>query len=270
MNRQLASLKYVTSVQEHPNADNLDVISICSFDTALQNMHHWCVVAAKGEIEIKSIVVFFEPDSVLPATDERYASLGPGCRVKLSIGNEGYRIKTRKIRGMLSEGLVMPLSMFPETIDSDDFRWNRFNTYCTDLLHVVKWGADDDGETEDDDKRPYFVPKTREPRLQSVPRLCKRLVNQTCYITQKMDGMSISVWCKDGVVGACSRNRLVDLEGDSPIADIVRKKQLVEKMPKLDPNTVLQGDLSVQEFRTTDTNCHTTSGTYLMLSILIP
>jgi RNA ligase (TIGR02306 family) len=60
--------------------------------------------------------------------------------------------------------------------------------------------------------RPYFVPKTDEPRIQSVPDFLERHAGTTMYATEKIDGSSMSVYFRRnpemelGEFGVCSRN----------------------------------------------------------------
>ena len=101
MERKLVSIQRVVDVVKHPNADTLDLITVLG----------WQVVNKSGQINKGDLCVFFEIDAVLPIIPE-FAFLE---KVK-------YRIKTCKLRGAVSQGLVMPLSIL-NTIDNADWKY---------------------------------------------------------------------------------------------------------------------------------------------------
>ena len=111
MARKLASIVRIASVSPIPDADRLEVVEM--------EGKGWRVVTAKGEFHPGDLAVYFEIDSYLPPDDERYAFLRERCLRKFvskggSILREGLRIKTVKLRGVVSQGLVMPVAKFPE------------------------------------------------------------------------------------------------------------------------------------------------------------
>ena len=111
MARKLASIVEISKVSPIENADRLEV--------AEMKGKGWRVVIQKGEFCPGDLAVYFEIDSFLPADDERYAFLRDRCLRKFvskggNVLKEGIRIKTIKLRGIVSQGLVMPLSAFHE------------------------------------------------------------------------------------------------------------------------------------------------------------
>jgi len=105
--RKLATIRRVKEILSIENSDN-----IC-----LAKIDGWQVVVRKGEFSPGSLCVYFEIDSYLPI-EERYEFLRKSSYKKLENirgrRNEGFRLKTIKLRGMLSQGLAMPLSAFPD------------------------------------------------------------------------------------------------------------------------------------------------------------
>lgn len=63
----------------------------------------WCVVK-KDELHVGDKAVYFEVDSKVPDTDERFAFLAA----------KHYKIKTQKMCKVYSQGLLLPLTSFPE------------------------------------------------------------------------------------------------------------------------------------------------------------
>ncbi|MCQ2300361.1 MAG: hypothetical protein MJZ81_09590 [Bacteroidales bacterium] len=91
------------------NADRLEV--------AEMEGKGWKVVVSKGEFHEGDLAVYFEIDSLLPSDDSRYEFLKDRCLRKFvsksgQILRDGIKIKTIKLRGVLSQGLLIPISQF--------------------------------------------------------------------------------------------------------------------------------------------------------------
>jgi RNA ligase (TIGR02306 family) len=74
-----------------------------------------CVVAVAEAFAVGQLAVYFEIDALLPTGgpfDIPALSKSPGCLIRIEGIGERYRIKTRKLRGVVSQGLLMPLSAF--------------------------------------------------------------------------------------------------------------------------------------------------------------
>jgi RNA ligase (TIGR02306 family) len=100
--RKLASITTIASLHPIPGADRIE---IAKFTTS-----HWQCIVGRGEFKAGDKAVFFEIDSFLPKED-RYAILEGRCN-KILKGKEGYRIRSMKMRGELSQGFCMPVSAF--------------------------------------------------------------------------------------------------------------------------------------------------------------
>lgn len=112
--RMLAYTIRVGHIDEIPGADNI----------ALAHANAWPVIVKKNEFAEDDMAVFFEIDSKMPEDEERYAFLAA----------KHYKIKTMKLGkfGVFSQGLLMPLSEFPEiAADTPEF------TDVTDILHIT-------------------------------------------------------------------------------------------------------------------------------------
>ena len=81
----------------------------------------WCVISKNDNLKVGDKCVYFEVDSKVNAADERFAFLE----------KRNYKIKTQKMCKVISQGLLMPLSIFPELGDAD------INTNVTDALKVT-------------------------------------------------------------------------------------------------------------------------------------
>lgn len=113
MARKLASIVQIASCDPIPDTDRLSVATMVG--------KGWKVVTARDEFKAGDLACYMEIDSYLPADDERYAFLRDRClrRFVSKSGNvlrEGLKIKTIKLRGVISQGLLMPLDKFPEIL----------------------------------------------------------------------------------------------------------------------------------------------------------
>ena len=219
MERKLASVQKVEDVSPVENSDNLDVISVLG----------WKVVSVRGEFKPGDLCVYCEIDSVLPEREE-FEFLRP----------RKFRIKTLKLRGQISQGIAFPTTILDEKYD--------VGTDVTEILEITKYDPPLPGELEGVaiGRRPYFVPKTSEPRIQSSPRMIKEFQDKEVYISTKIDGTSCSIYYytdHETPFGVCSRK--TDLEKGGVYWDIANKYNLEEKIISNGfTDIVIQGELA--------------------------
>lgn len=111
MARKLASIVEIGQLLPIEGADKIEV--------AIPKGKGWKVVVGKGDFKIGELAVFFEIDSFLNPDDERYAFLKERCLRKFvsksgQVLRQGIKIKSIKLRGVISQGLLMPIDRFPE------------------------------------------------------------------------------------------------------------------------------------------------------------
>ena len=95
----------------------------------------WRVVVQKGEFKAGDTALFFEVDSSISAHDDRFAFLKERCYKKFldqsrNLFDECLRIKTIKLRGIYSQGLLLPVTQFCEV------RNKALGEDCRDVLYV--------------------------------------------------------------------------------------------------------------------------------------
>lgn len=199
MTRKLATITKVASIFPIDGADFIEGITM--------EGNSWQCVVKKGENEVGSRVVYFEIDSWIPASDNRFDFLN-GNSNKVFNGIDGYRLKTVKRKKIFSQGLALPLSQFPEIEnrkDGDDVTKELgILLYEVPEVQHNRFGNKQNTPAK---KFPYFIPKTDQERIQSfdLERL-KKMENDSFEITIKMDGSSETLYVKDGIFGFCSRN----------------------------------------------------------------
>lgn len=216
--RKLASIQRIVDIKPIENADVIEVASVLG----------WHVVVKKGEFKVGDLVVYCEVDSVLPDKEEFQF-----------LANKRFRIRTVKMRGQVSQGICFPLSILPEPIEVED-------TDVTELLSIVKYEPNSPAYLSGEAKGsfPEFVPKTDETRVQTLQKVLTKYAGTDCYVTEKVDGSSITIYLKDNEFGVCSRNiDLKETEGNAFWAT-VRSLDIENKMRStFKTNIALQGEL---------------------------
>lgn len=96
--RKLASIRRIADIQPIPNADAIEVASIDG----------WKVVTAKDNgFKVGDLVIYLEIDSWVP--HELAPFLSKGKEPREYNGVKGERLRTVKLRGQVSQGLILPL-----------------------------------------------------------------------------------------------------------------------------------------------------------------
>lgn len=204
--RKLASIQKIVSLTPIPNADRIELAQVLG----------WKCVVKKGEFKVGDKCVYIEIDSIPPSDNPVFDFL------KKSNGKME-RIKTRKMRGQISQGLAMPVTMFPVLGKC------RIGDDVTKKLGVTKWEPDERNKVNLEQsplytkrfrnrhlkwlydkpwcdwfgnwlyvktraKFPSFLNKTDETRVQVLGDMLEKYKGTKCYVTEKIDGQSITIW----------------------------------------------------------------------------
>lgn len=89
----------------------------------------WVIISKNDNLSVGDKCIYFEVDSKVPSTDERFAFLE----------KRNYKVKTLKMCKVFSQGLLMPLTLFPEFADAE------VGTFLTEKLGI-KYAVDEDNE----------------------------------------------------------------------------------------------------------------------------
>lgn len=215
--RKLASIQTVNTVEPIPNADAIERIRVLG----------WWIVAKKGEHQPGDKIVYCEIDSLLPERPEFEFLRAGSFKPAHDDLPAGFRIKTIKLRGQVSQGICFPLSILPVGAPTDE------GADVTELLGVKKWeppvpvgmGGKVKGGF------PGFLPKTDETRVQVLEGVIQRNQGKTFSITEKLDGTSFTAFLRQGEFGICSRNLWMDETDDTNVlARVARNLKLEEKL----------------------------------------
>lgn len=109
--RKLVTVRKINAIAP---IDGADLIVKASVDG-------WDVVVKKDEFNVGDLCVFFEIDSFVPVQTPQFAFLaGSGCKTDEN-GVERFRLRTKKLRGVVSQGLALPVNLFESVWEDIDF-----------------------------------------------------------------------------------------------------------------------------------------------------
>jgi len=201
----------------------------------------WIVVDSKGKYEVGEHVIYLEPDAFLPVSVPEFAFL-ESRGVKETVHNgldvRGHVLKTIKLRGQISQGLILPLQ-FGLTPDSTQEEISE--TFAN--LGVFKYEPPlPTGSGEQIAPFPsHFARKTDSERVQNVSdEWLQSLDPSEWFASEKIDGTSATFWKVDGELHVAGRNWELSPEGDHPHARLARELNLREIMPE---GSVVQGEI---------------------------
>lgn len=193
--KNLATVQKVLNVEPIEGADKIEKVTVLG----------WQVVTKKNEFKIGDLATYVSIDTVMPEKPE-YEFLS----------KQKYRIKSIRLRGQLSQGLILPLPSgnFKE---GDD---------VTDIIGVKKYEKPDNNPIIDKPRMPkvwykkwiylfkfnvlykafpflrkkerspfptHLLSMTDENRIQNMPQLLEAYRGKEFYVNYKLDGSSISI-----------------------------------------------------------------------------
>ena len=261
--KKLVTVERISNVSKHPNADNLYIVQIQGYNVLIN------LKTMYGDINPQSLinqqVVYFQIDSVLPE-----AFKNQPFWEYLDCSYMGKRIKSVKLRGVVSQGLILNINSVKNIFT--DFDTNVMDGQnLTNYFGVIKYyqpydiegpfynGSSETGKIiksmPHESLRPFpqCIPKTDQPRLQSNMNLLNNADNRLFTATIKYDGQSTTWYHNNGKTGVCSRNFEIDLEYDKETSErykesdrfrfIEKKYNIFDKLLKLKLNIAIQGEL---------------------------
>lgn len=225
--KTLATIEVIESVTKHPNADSLWIATVQGWGVIV-NLAGMFGADATPDSVVGKKVVYVQIDSIMPETFKDMSLWG-----YLASTYMGKRVRSAKIRGMFSQGLILDFETLAPLFPNIDFSSKPVGANVTNDLKIIKYysiydaegpgyfGAYDKskikGRPSPASLRPFpeFLEKTDQPRLQAQIGIVRGLEpGRPFTATQKYDGQSVQWFHKDGRTGVCSRNFEVLLELD--------------------------------------------------------
>lgn len=216
--RKLASIQRIKALDPIEGADAIERATVLG----------WQLVVKKGDYQVGDLAVYCEIDSIMPERPE-FEFLKP----------RGMRIKTIRLRGQISQGICFPLSILPEGFEIKE------DADCTAAVGVTKYEppipAYLSGTVKG--KFPWFIPKTDETRVQVLQDVLDKYKGEKCYVTEKVDGSSVTYYLNNNEFGVASRNLELLEDDENSLWKVARELDIENKLRSLGKNMALQGEL---------------------------
>ena len=214
--RKLASVQRIWKIEPIEGADRIELAHVLG----------WQCVVNKGQFQPMDVGVYFEIDSFLPIRPE-FEFMRSSSYKKTDIMGEGFKLRTLRFRGQISQGLLLPLSSFPE-IPQD----SEVGTDVTELLGIRKWEIEERATTGGTviGTLPYDIPHTDETRVQEDPELIQAFAGLEYYISTKMDGSSHSIGIDENGFHVTGHNYEYKDDGASSFYELVKARGYKEKL----------------------------------------
>jgi RNA ligase (TIGR02306 family) len=235
--RKLARIVRIDEVNPILDADAIEVASVGG----------WKVVVKKNEYKAGELAVYFEIDSWIPHHLAPFLTKS-GQYPKVYNGVEGQRLRTIKLRGQLSQGLLMPV---PESVydgvKSQLVEQVIEDLDLTDILMIQKWEAPISAQLAGVSKGsfPSFIRKTDQERIQNLKREYAEWQEEGLVweMTEKLDGSSMTVFVNEEESGVCSRNLNLKESEENSFWKVAIRENLIDKIKSTGKNIALQGEL---------------------------
>lgn len=239
MTRKLASVQRIAEVKDIEGADRIQAYRI----------NGWWVVGQRDEYSVGDIAVFCEVDSWIPT--ELAPFLSKGKEPKEFNGVKGERLRTIKLKGQISQGLLLPFSILPAIVHHNDTNTSE-GADVTEILGVQKWEKPINPQLAGMMKGnfPSFIPKTDQERIQNISQnTLNSWVEQglTFEVTEKLHGSSMTIYSNQGDFGVCSRNVDLKYDRDNTFWKVAIETEVVSALVQLclssGRNLAIQGEL---------------------------
>lgn len=216
--RKLASIQRIKSLEPIPGAHAIVKATVLG----------WQLVVKMDEFAVGDLCVYAEIDSVFPERAEFEF-----------LRNKKFRIKTIRLRGQISQGICFPLAILPGNVKIEE------DADVTEALGIAKYEPPIPASLAGIMKAnfPSFIPKTDETRIQVMQEELDNHKGADCYITEKLDGTSVTFFVKDGVFGVCSRNMELEDSGNNTYWKVAKQLDIETRLSSLDKNVAIQGEI---------------------------
>ena len=232
--RKLATIRKIDSIRPIPDADAIECAVVGG----------WTVGIKKGDCKAGDLAIYCEIDSWI--STELAPFLSKGKEPREYNGVRGERLRSVKLRGQLSQGLLLDrfvaLDKVGEIHEGMD---------VSDLLNIVKYEPPVPACLAGKARGlfPSFIPKTDQERIQNLTTEFAEWVSPgfpimpTWEVTEKLDGSSMTVYVNEQDQGVCSRNlNLYDTEGNT-LWQVAHRDQIITALQDSQRNLAIQGEL---------------------------
>ena len=235
--RKMASIRSIDNIEPITGADSIDVATVGG----------WKVVVKKGEFKTNDLVVYLEIDSWVPTSLAPF--LSKGKEPKVFNGVEGERLRTVKLRGQISQGLLLPIDCTTISDGEGNVISVSEGDDVTEFLGIQKWERPLPTQLRGQAKGnfPSFIRKTDQERCQNLQKnIFVDWKDLEWEISLKLDGSSLTGYYNNGETGICSRNlELMDNDENSGNSFIqtFNSSGLKDAIKSIGRNVAVQGEM---------------------------
>jgi len=169
----------VGSVIKHPNADRLDIVTVKG----------WQCITPRNSYGVNDLVIYVPIDAVFPQT--------LSDKINITKYLHSQRVKTAKLRGVISQGVIMSVDEVPGCTEGQD---------VSEVLGITKWEPPLPGACTSGTPRPQhpdFLRYTDIENLKNYPDVLQ--IGEEVVLTEKIHGTNFRaaniINEKDGEVG---------------------------------------------------------------------
>lgn len=248
--RKMAYIAEITAVHEIPNAD-----AIVSYEID----EGWNVVDKKTAYSVGDRVIYCMIDAWIPHELAPFLSKGKSPREYNGV--KGEKLRTVRLRGVLSQGLIIPISVLGIPVSRANRglcdvylkRDENHNVICgvnaelgadvSHFLNIQKWEPPPEFLNADAKGLfPSFLQKSDQTRIQNLWRENHDLFQRDdifYQVEEKLEGQSATLYYYNGEFGVCSRN-LELKDSDNTFWNTARKYDVQNKLTLLGRNIAIQ------------------------------
>lgn len=190
MTRKLASIRRIADIQPIEGADTIEVATIDG----------WKVVVKKGEFKVGDLALYLEIDSWVP--HELAPFLSKGQEPRVYNGVKGERLRTIKLRGQVSQGLLLKTNQLVFAIETKSIgpdssavlrieNLDHEGADLTEALGIQKWEAPIPAQLQGQAAGMFptsLIPKTDQERIQNcfgeIQKRAKRFATEKVWNTE--------------------------------------------------------------------------------------
>ena len=233
--RKLASIRRIDIIKPIPGADAIECATLGG----------WPVVIKKNEFAVGDLAVYIEIDSWVPTDLAPFLSKGKEPNIYNDI--KGERLRSVRLRGQLSQGLLLPeVVVSHQTRSGDYINFYNEGDDVTEVLGIQKWEpaipACLAGEVKG--AWPSHVQKTDQERAQNLGAEWDTLKTYTYEATEKLEGSSMTAGIVNDEFTVCSRNLNLRETATNSLWAQARRYNIEARMRELGlANMVVQGEI---------------------------
>lgn len=236
--RKLVTIRKITELLKIDGADKIE----------LAKVEGWQVVVNKGLYKVDDYVIYCEIDSWIP--HEIAPFLSKGKEPREYNGVKGEKLRTVRLRGQLSQGLILPIDILLKnsniTIEEIEKYPELLEIDYAEAFNIQKWEAPIPAQMNGIAKGnfPSFIPKTDAERIQNLWKEYKEKYDDIEWdVSIKLDGTSFTCFYNEGTFGVCSRNLELIEDETNLYWKIAKQYKLKERLQIYGKNIAIQGEI---------------------------